>query len=89
MRKKQMMLKELFLSLQNRYQDNLEKMRGSEFVSDYINLLHYKCHKINPNRGESYIIYMYIYIYIYIYILLIKSKVKKQQKINKKVNKFF
>ena len=29
-------------------------MKGSEFVFDYILLLHYKCHKINPNRGGSY-----------------------------------
>ena len=27
----------------------------SEFVFDYVNLLYYKCHKINPNRGGSYI----------------------------------
>ena len=30
-------------------------MRGSEFVFDYVDVLHYKCHKINPNRGGSYI----------------------------------
>ena len=30
-------------------------MKGSEFVSDYFYLLHYKCHKINRNRGGSYI----------------------------------
>ena len=30
-------------------------MRGSEFVFDYVQLLYYKCHKINFNRGESYI----------------------------------
>ena len=29
-------------------------MRGSEFVLDYIQLLYYKCHKIN-HRGGSYI----------------------------------
>ena len=32
-------------------------MKGSEFVFDYVNLLYYKYHKINPNRGESYIDY--------------------------------
>ena len=30
-------------------------MTGREFVFDYVHLLDYKCHKINPNRGESYI----------------------------------
>ena len=37
--------------LKNRYQDNLESMKGSEFVFDYVQLLYYKCHKINLNRG--------------------------------------
>ena len=23
-------------------------------VSEFVNLLYHKCHKINPNRGESY-----------------------------------
>ena len=30
-------------------------MKGSEFVFDYVQLLYYKFHKINPNRGGSYI----------------------------------
>ena len=30
-------------------------MKGSEFVFDYVQLLYYKCHKINLNRGGSYI----------------------------------
>ena len=30
-------------------------MRGSEFVFDYVQLLYYKCHKINLNCGEFYI----------------------------------
>ena len=30
-------------------------MRGSEFVFDYVQLLYYKCHKINLNCGGSYI----------------------------------
>ena len=30
-------------------------MKRSEFVFDYIYLLYYKCQKMNPNRGESYI----------------------------------
>ena len=46
---------EIFSSLKNRYQNNLESMEGSEFVFDYVQLLHYKCHKINLNCGRSYI----------------------------------
>ena len=30
-------------------------MKGSEIVFDYVQLLYYKCHKINPNCGGSYI----------------------------------
>ena len=30
-------------------------MRGSEFVFDYVNELHYKLHKVDLNRGRSYI----------------------------------
>ena len=30
-------------------------MKGSDFVFYYVHLLPYKCHKINPNRGGSYI----------------------------------
>ena len=46
--------KNFFDSLKNRYQNNLQSMRGSEFVFDYVQLLYYKCHKINLNRGGSY-----------------------------------
>ena len=48
-------IKRLFDSLKNRYQNNLQSMRGSEFVFDYVQLLYYKCHKINLNCGGSYI----------------------------------
>ena len=48
-------IEECFDSLKNRYQSNLELMKDSEFVFDYVQLLYYKCHKINPNRGRSYI----------------------------------
>ena len=47
--------KERFDSLKNKYQDNLESVESSEFVFDYVHLLYYKCHKINPNHGGSYI----------------------------------
>ena len=30
-------------------------MRGKYFISDCALLLYYKCHKIDPNCGESYI----------------------------------
>ena len=46
-------IKELFDSLKNRHQNNLESMKGSEFVFDYVHLLYYKCHKIYANWGES------------------------------------
>ena len=48
-------IQELFQSLKNRYQNNLESLKGSEFVFHYVQLLHYKCHKRNLNRGGSYI----------------------------------
>ena len=49
-------IKELFDSLNNRYQNNFESIKSSEFaVFDYVQLLYYKCHKINPDRGGSYI----------------------------------
>ena len=48
-------IKELFDSLKNRYNNNLESMKGSDFVFNYVHLLYYKCHKINPNGGGSYI----------------------------------
>ena len=48
-------LKQFLDSLKNRYQNKLESMNSSEFVLDYVHLLCYKCHKINPNCGGSYI----------------------------------
>ena len=48
-------IKELFDSHKNRYQNNLESTNSSEFVFDYVHSLHYKCHKINPNRVALYI----------------------------------
>ena len=50
-------IKELFESLISNYQIGLEdSIKGSGFIFDYVDLLHYKCHKINPNRAGSYII---------------------------------
>ena len=48
-------IEELFDSLKNRYQNYLESMKGSESVFNYVHLLYQKYHKINPNRGGSYI----------------------------------
>ena len=49
-------VKELFKSLLQRYQENLqEKMRGSDFEFDGVNLLYYDFNKISLNRGGSYI----------------------------------
>ena len=33
----------------------MESMKGSEFVFDYVDLFYYKCYKINANHGGSYI----------------------------------
>ena len=48
-------IKEVFDSCKIRYQNNLESMNSSEFIFDDVQLLYYKCHKINPNRGGFYI----------------------------------
>ena len=48
-------IREIFRSLKNRYQKNLKSMKDSDFVFDYVHLLHYKCHEINPNHTERYI----------------------------------
>ena len=47
--------KELIPWLKDRYQNNFESMKGSEFLFDYVHLFYYKCNEINPNRGGSYI----------------------------------
>ena len=52
---KQIVIKEFFDSLKNRYQINLKSMKSSEFVFNYAHLLYHKCHKINPNCGGLYI----------------------------------
>ena len=73
-------IEELFKSLQKRYQNNLEKkVEGSEFLFDYVHLLYYKCHKINPNCSGSYTDSPN----------WIKSKKAKINPFNKKDNKCF
>ena len=63
-------IKELFDSLKNRYQNNLQWIEGSDFVFDYVHLLYYKYHKVNLNRGRSYIDFTD------------RTKTKKQQEIS-------
>ena len=49
-------VEELFESLCNRYENNLEKlMKDSDFVFDYVHLLYFKCCKINPNCGRLFV----------------------------------
>ena len=69
-------MKEHFDSLKNRYQNNLESMKGSEFVYNHVRLLYCKCQKINMNRSG------------YIYSLnWIKNKHVAINLINKKDNR--
>ena len=47
-------IEELFKPLLQKYQERLgKKMRGSEFVFDSVDILHYNLHKINLNRSGS------------------------------------
>ena len=49
-------IQELFESFLFRYQADLEELiKDSDFIFDCINLLYYKCHKIDVKRGRSYI----------------------------------
>ena len=49
-------IKELFKSLLQRYQENLqEKMKGSDFAFDGLNYLYYHLNKISISKGGSYI----------------------------------
>ena len=48
-------IEQLFESLKNRYQNNLESIKVSKFVISYVHLLYYKCHKINLIHGGSYV----------------------------------
>ena len=49
-------IKELFKSFLQRYQENLqEKMKGLDFAFDGVNYLYYNFNKISISRGGSYI----------------------------------
>ena len=46
----------IFDLLRSRYQENWEKsMRVSDFIFDSVQLIYYKCHKVNFRRYCSYI----------------------------------
>ena len=43
-------------SLCSKHQQNLGvSMKGSDFIFDSVQLLYYKCHKVNSKSGGSYI----------------------------------
>ena len=47
---------ELFESLHSRYQGNLEtSMRAKDFIFDSVQLMYYKCRKVNFSCDGSYI----------------------------------
>ena len=47
---------ELFKTPLSRYQNNFEtSMRRNNFIFDPVQLLYYKCHKVNFRRGGSYV----------------------------------
>ena len=47
---------ERFESLRSRYHENLEtSVRGRDFIFDSVQLMYYKCHKVNFRRSGSYI----------------------------------
>ena len=48
-------IKKIFELLLNKYNNLHTSMEGSDFIFDYVHLLYYRYHKINPNCGGSYI----------------------------------
>ena len=47
---------ELLESLRSRYQGNLEtSVTGIDFIFDLVQLMYYRCHKVNFRRSSSYI----------------------------------
>ena len=50
-------LKSLLIHLKTDIKIRYQNKRGSELVLDYVQLMYYKCHKINFNLDESYIDY--------------------------------
>ena len=55
-REKDDIIDQLFKPFFQRYQENLEeKMKGSDFVFESVDLLFYSLHKTRLRRGKSYI----------------------------------
>ena len=48
-------IKQLLDSLKNKYGNNLESVKGSEFVFNHVQLLYHKSYKVNLNLAGSYI----------------------------------
>ena len=49
-------IEEFLQQLLSSYRIGLEtSMKDTEFVFDFVHLLYYKYHKINPNQGGSYL----------------------------------
>ena len=54
--KQMKLLKNFLIHLLKKNQIGLGKsMRVSDFIFDCVHFMYYKCHKINPNSGGSYI----------------------------------
>ena len=48
-------IREMFDSFLYNYQKELKNIKGSDFVFESVNLLHYKLHRVRLKRGGSYI----------------------------------
>ena len=48
-------INELFRSISQNYQEGIQSINGSKFVSNSVDLLHYHLHKTSLKRGKSYI----------------------------------
>ena len=48
-------IKNFLIHLKIDTKNNLQLMRDSAFVFDYVQLLNYRYHKINLNQGGSYV----------------------------------
>ena len=48
-------IRELFRSLLRYYQEELKIIKGSNFVSETVELMDYKLHRVRLRRGGSYI----------------------------------
>ena len=47
-------IREIFRSFLHNYQQELKMIKGSDFLSESVDLLDYKFHRIRLNRGSSY-----------------------------------